>query len=111
MEYLVGTLVSLLSLLLCQVSIQLGLPQASFQASGNVHSRNHLILYPGLTCFKLFGQLHHTKTRFPMCARVNYERPALVPASVQQIALNADEVRPSHCIMVLHHGYNFELAT
>jgi len=46
-----------------------------------------------------------------MCARVIRQRPALVLASVHQVALNADEVRPSHYIMVVHHGCNFELST
>lgn len=57
--HLVGTLVSLLGLLLCQVSIQLGLPEASLQAGSNVHRGNHLLLHAGLGSLQLLGQLHH----------------------------------------------------
>jgi len=46
-----------------------------------------------------------------MCDRVIHQEPALILASVQLIALDADEVRPSHNVKVIHYGYNFELST
>ena len=62
-QHLVGTLLGLLSLLLCQVSVLLGLAQAPFQFGGNLHGGYYLILHPSLGRLQLLGQLHtHSRT-------------------------------------------------
>ena len=65
--YLVGTLLGLLSLLLCQVSILLGLAQAPFQLGGNLHCSYHLILHSSLGRLQLLGQLHTSCQQVETC--------------------------------------------